>query len=61
MLSFVLQVGDKHDLRVFRLTSLWFDNNAKNTNRDLNEFIKVRQSRKFLVQGALDWDHGTHQ
>ena len=33
-----LQLGDKHDLRVFRLTSLWFDNN---TNQQINKGIKV--------------------
>ena len=33
-----LQMGDKHDLRVFRLASLWFDNN---TNQQINKGIKV--------------------
>ena len=33
-----LRVGDRHDLRVFRLTSLWFDNN---TSQQINTHIRV--------------------
>ncbi|XP_021355309.1 serine-protein kinase ATM-like isoform X2 [Mizuhopecten yessoensis] len=32
-----LKSGDRHDLRVFRLTSLWFSNNG---NQEINELIK---------------------
>ena len=33
-----LQYGDKHDLRVFRLTALWFDNAA---SVEVNQLIEV--------------------
>lgn len=33
-----LKAGDRHDLRVFRLTSLWFSNNGK---QDINKLIRV--------------------
>ncbi|XP_033740359.1 serine-protein kinase ATM-like [Pecten maximus] len=32
-----LKAGDRHDLRVFRLTSLWFSNN---TNQEINEILQ---------------------
>ena len=33
-----LQRGDTHDLRIFRLTSLWFDNNS---SPEVNEALEV--------------------
>ncbi len=33
-----LQSGERHNLRVFRLTSLWFDNSG---NVEINKMIKV--------------------
>ena len=33
-----LQAGDKHDLRVFRMTSLWFENAS---SEDINVQLKV--------------------
>ena len=35
-----LTAGDAHNLRIFRLISLWFDNN---TNQEVNELIQVSQ------------------
>ena len=50
-----LRVGDRHDLRVFRLTSLWFDNN---TSQQINTHIRVgnytRSSLKWLICIAGD-------
>ena len=50
-----LRVGDRHDLRVFRLTSLWFDNN---TSQQINTHIRVgnytRSCLKWLIYIAGD-------
>ncbi|XP_071112563.1 serine-protein kinase ATM-like [Haliotis cracherodii] len=44
-----LKAGDKHDLRTYRLTSLWFDNAAsEEVNQLLNSNIDAIKSYKFL-------------
>ncbi|XP_076466353.1 serine-protein kinase ATM-like [Babylonia areolata] len=44
-----LQHGDTHDLRIFRLTSLWFDNSASpEVNEVLEECAQKLKSYKFL-------------
>ncbi|XP_067675130.1 serine-protein kinase ATM-like [Haliotis asinina] len=44
-----LKAGDKHDLRMYRLTSLWFDNAAsQEVNQLLNSNIDAIKSYKFL-------------
>ncbi|XP_041351980.1 serine-protein kinase ATM-like isoform X2 [Gigantopelta aegis] len=44
-----LKLGDKHDLRVFRLTSLWFENASSDVvNQLLNESVPFIKSYKFL-------------
>ncbi|KAK3095904.1 hypothetical protein FSP39_020638 [Pinctada imbricata] len=44
-----LRYGDKHDLRMFRMTSMWFSNSAmKEVNNLMKSYIEEIKSYKFL-------------